>query len=81
MREMDPLVWFGQRQVTPAPRHFTKTSTPATEEARVWVLTTLKGRFSLVATADPTTLVDWGKYYYFEDSAEAMLYELRWSGN
>lgn len=81
MKEMDPLVWFGTRELTNTPRHFVKTNTPAKEEARLWVLTTLKGRFSLVSISDSATLASWGSYYYFEDPAEAMLYELRWSGN
>mgnify|MGYP000154877432 CR=1 FL=1 len=82
MKEMDPLVWFGQRQITPAPRHFTRTSTPSTTEIHSWVLMNLKGRFSLLSGSSVLgNLQDWGSYYYFEDPAEAMLYELRWSGN
>jgi hypothetical protein len=81
MKEMDPLVWFGKRQVSPLPRHFVKTSVPSNTDIHTWVITNLKGRFSLVSSSGITTLNDWGSYYFFENPAEAMLFELRWSGN
>lgn len=81
MREMDPLVWFGQRQITPSPRHFVKTTTPSNNEIHTWVLSTLKGRFSLETGSNLSSLQDWGSYYAFEDPGEAMMFELRWSGN
>jgi len=81
MREMDPLVWFGNRVVKPAPRHFTGTSVPSNHDIHSWVLTNLKGRYSLETNSFGGHSLDLGSYYYFEDPAEAMIFELRWSGN
>lgn len=81
---MNPYVWFGDRLVSPIPRHFVKTSTPLSEDSREWVLTSLKGRYGTVDNENPdmnSLSLDWKTYIYFEDSAEAMIYELRWSGN
>jgi len=81
MREMDPLGWFGQREVNPIPIHFTKVSTPYNRESHDWVLATLKGRYGRVNHTD-TSVFDLGSdmYFCFEDPKEAMLFELRWSG-
>lgn len=82
---MNPYVWFGDRLVSPIPRHFVRTTTPLTEDSKEWVLISLKGRYGLIeydSSSDLNNLsLDWKTFIYFEDSAEAMLYELRWAGN
>lgn len=84
-KEMNPYVWFGDREVSPIPRHFIRAPSPLTSEAKEWVLISLKGRFGCGEIDDTTDLVnssmDWKTVIFFEDSAEAMMYELRWSGN
>lgn len=83
-KEMNPCVWFGDRALSSIPRHFVKAPTPLTMDSREWVLTQLKGRYSIteVSNIEEVTSLDVLKtYIFFEDSAEAMLYELRWSGN
>lgn len=82
MKELDPLVWFSKREVHHIPRHFTRTATPLTTESTIWVMTTLKGRYGQANGAQGSSKfgVDWANYFYFEDPAEAMMYELRWSG-
>ena len=79
-KELNPLAWFGTRQVNPAPRHFIKTTTPMTNESKEWVMTKLNGRYSLVDYIDPSMFLNNVSYICFEDPAEAMYYELRWSG-
>jgi hypothetical protein len=81
-KELNPYAWFGVREVTPnIPRHFVKAHTPVTTESKQWVLTSLHGRYGVT---DQNTLdgsLDWKTYIFFEDPSEAMIYELRWSGN
>jgi len=85
MRDISPLVWFGKRQVNPIPKHFVRATTPGTEGAYEWVQCKLTGRFGIMTGAD----IDDGlvlstgltEIFYFEDPADAMMYELRWSGS
>lgn len=82
MKELSPIAWFGTRELQTVPRHFVMANTPKTEESYQWVLTKLQGRFSVASDTKPSTaLLDFTQYFYFEDSAEAMMYELRWSGH
>jgi len=80
-REIDPLSWFGTREVkTTIPKHFTKSSTPMSEESYIWVVKKLAGRFGTsVDISNISSIID-DNYFYFEDPKEAMIYELRWSG-
>ena len=64
--------WFTERELSVNPKHFTKTSTPLTPEAKAWILEMLHGRFSKynrsISESCPT----------FEDPKEAVFYELKW---
>jgi|APCry1669190327_1035288.scaffolds.fasta_scaffold04067_2 hypothetical protein len=84
MKELNPQVWFGNRELDFKPPHFIKTSTPVDKENYAWVVSKLSGRF---CTADGTLLNDSNfaifvtiSYFYFEDPKDAMLFELRWAG-
>jgi len=82
MKELNPIAWFGTRELQVVPRHFIKANTPKTEDSYQWVLTKLQGRFCISSDMKSSNaLLDLSQYFYFEDSAEAMLYELRWSGH
>ena len=78
MRDLDPLVWFGKREVEVVPKHFVRTTSPETRDSKNWVITSLKGRYGTIRI---NHTLSWGSYFCFEDPAEAMMYELRWSGN
>lgn len=82
MREVNPVVWFGERELTHVPPHFIKATTAATKESLLWVTSKLVGRYSITTHTDLENgfIFESHSYIYFEDSAEAMLYELRWSG-
>jgi hypothetical protein len=70
--------WFTERELSVNPKHFTKTTTPLTPEAKVWILEKLHGRFSksLPTVNDFSTgLVE---FPTFEDPKEAVFYELAW---
>jgi hypothetical protein len=87
MREVNPLVWFGERELSVCPKHFVKAPTPIADEAYQWVISRLVGRFSISSLtmdtpgAFPIVGTTFDTYFYFEDPAEAMMYELRWSGS
>ena len=82
-KELSPLAWFGTRRLDVVPRHFIKCPTPRTTESEQWVIVNLKGRYVLsnnMRSISAAFAVDSSSYFFFEDSKEAMLYELRWSG-
>ena len=83
IKELNPLAWFGTRRLDVVPRHFIKCPTPRTQESEQWVIVNLKGRYVLSNSQRSLSAafeVDSHAYFYFEDSKDAMIYELRWSG-
>lgn len=77
--EVNPMVWFAEREVSYPFAHFVTVSTPATIESKQWVLDHLTGRFSITTnSADIFNLESIGNIS-FEDPKEAMLFELKWS--
>ena len=77
---VNPLLWYGTRELKVTPPHFTKCTTPLSDESLEWVITKLQGRFSKEDGGDDEDFFVSIQHILFEDSAEAMLYELRWSG-
>lgn len=77
---VNPLLWYSTRELkSPAP-HFVKCSTPINDNSLQWVYTKLQGRFSKEDSSDSDDFFVTTQFISFEDPAEAMLYELRWSG-
>jgi hypothetical protein len=64
--------WFTERELSVNPKHFTKTSTPLTPEAKAWILEKLHGRFSRYSKNINES------FPAFEDPKEAVFYELTW---
>ena len=92
--KFDPSLWFTNRIVKFIPKHFVKTNAPITSQSTYWVESKLCGRYAIGKTTvqlvvppifglHPRGIIlpANGYFYYFEDSKEAMLYELMWSGN
>jgi hypothetical protein len=81
--EINPLIWFGERELTYTPKHFVSTNTPLTTESKLWIISKLSGRFSYInqinESSDYIMLSDSTYFPAFEDPAEAVLYELYWS--
>ena len=81
----NPSNWFSKRELNSRPPHFVKTNTSLTTDSYMWVTAKLTGRFSVTLEseekADLFVLNTTKPYIAFEDPAEAMLYELRWSGS
>jgi len=70
--------WFSERELDFCPKHFIKTSTPVTQESKLWVLEKLSGRF-YVSTFTHSLFLDSEGIIYFEDPQEAVFYEIAWS--
>lgn len=86
MDELNPLAWFGQRELPFAPKHFILANTQLTVESKQWILNNLKGRFSCIHKPETVELNNFFMVLdsplgnpAFEDPAEATLYELKWS--
>ena len=78
--EVDPVVWFSNRQVEYPPPHFVMATTMLTDDSKQWVLNKLHGRFAITMnTSDLFEFIDSLGNIFFEDPSEATLYELRWS--
>ena len=78
--KFNPLLWFTKRELDIVPPHFIKANTTLNNESRAWVESKLQGRFC-VKYSTSNLVFDDIRTIYFEDSKEAMLYELRWSGS
>ena len=78
---VNPAKWFSKRKLDHIPPHFTRCFTPMpSADTHGWVLASLSGRYA-TGNADTGTFIFTSDInIYFEDPAEAMLYELRWSG-
>jgi len=84
---IDPIVWFGKRELPYTPPHFVVVKTPITQESKLWILSNLRGRFSLCKQLSNdsdtfnimSTVIFNEGYPAFEDPKEAVLFELKWS--
>lgn len=93
MNSVNIHTWFEQRELNFCPKHFVKTNTPISTESKLWILERLTGRFyiksvgayKISSTSLPANLARTNYYSqseevpFFEDPAEATLYELTWS--
>ncbi len=80
MNEINPMVYFGQRELPFVPRHFVRASTPLTTQSLFWVKTRLTGRYSYLYDVKNTVIFHDLLIIYFENPAELTMYELRWAG-
>jgi len=82
---VNPLLWFSERKLQHIPPHFIKAPTAITEESLFWVMTKCQGRYAIVSAEedvnDIMSIFSLTQNIYFEDPAEAMMHELRWSGS
>lgn len=76
MHKINLHTWYQKRQLDYCPVHFIPTNTPLTADSKIWILERLTGRFFV---SEILSLQDIGPCPYFEDSEEAVLYELTWS--
>lgn len=82
MREVNPQIWFGERELSHVPPHFVKCSTPLTTESLIWVESSLTGRYAVSTyNEDFDFFLSANTLLYLEDPREATIYELRWAGS
>ena len=78
--EIDPLIWYSEREVSFTPKHFVMARSRLTVDSKRWILSTLRGRFSFVMDDNEEFLsLDFDLIPAFEDPQEAIVYELMWS--
>ena len=77
--EVNPLVWFAERELAYPFAHFVTVSTPVTRESKQWVLDNLIGRFSITLNTSDIFNIESIGTISFEDPKEALVYELKWS--
>lgn len=71
--------WFQERELKYCPVHFIMTNAVLTTESHTWIKEKLVGRFCLIPIVIPGTYSVNNYNVAFEDSKEAILYELMWS--
>jgi hypothetical protein len=82
MKNIDDInihTWFTERELDYVPGHFVVVNTPILDEAKIWILERLTGRFAIVLSNDGSFLAPDNLYPAFEDPKEAVFYELTWS--
>ena len=77
--EIDPYIWFGNREVEFCSKHFILSNTPLTLDSKQWVLDNIRGRFCVVQNSQ-IFLIEYNLgNIAFENPADATFYELKWS--
>jgi hypothetical protein len=61
--------WFINRELDFAPSHFVVSTTPITDESKIWIQEKLSGRYAMASIEYAPS---------FEDPKEALFYELTW---
>lgn len=77
--EIKPQAWYVNRQLDFKPDHFVTAKTPLTGKSAEWIINNLVGRFTFVGYDDIDDNFEYIRLPSFEDSSEAVLYELKWS--
>lgn len=77
--KIDPGTWFGEREISHAPKHFVVAKTPLTDQSKKWVIDTLKGRYCVITDFHYIQFENVIGQIAFEDPEEVIFYELRWS--
>lgn len=86
--KLDPRTWYSNREMDYTPAHFVVAKTAITTESKLWILNSLRGRFSMVSSAQNDQDIVSSVYVFlnsnygvpaFEDPKEAVLYELKWA--
>jgi hypothetical protein len=75
---INPLIWYAERELKFIPRHFIKCPTTCSWAARTWIQNKITGRFAF-APADDKLSTSSDMAVFFEDEKDAMLYELIWA--
>ncbi len=77
--EVNPIIWFADREVAYPPAHFITANTKITSESKQWVQDHLIGRYAIIPTVPDWVSEDYIGMISFEDPKEATIFELKWS--
>jgi hypothetical protein len=66
--------WFMNRELGFAPDHFVVSTTPITDESKIWIQEKLSGRYAMAPIEN--AFMEYAPS--FEDPKEALFYELTW---
>lgn len=77
--ELKPEVWFIERKLAHRPPHFVSATTPINKESAQWIAHSLVGRYALESDCKIDNFFVELVMPSFEDPAEAVMYELKWS--
>lgn len=83
---INPVIWFSERELKFVPKHFIKCPSLTTAESRHWIYNKSQGRFAFsegVARDFKALVLNTMNehYVYFEDRADATMYELLWTNS
>jgi len=86
-KQLNVITWYSERELKFTPAHFVVSKTSLTSESRLWILNTLRGRYSIVTGQEEIDILkqpwmfisDLDGVPAFEDPKEAVLYELKWA--
>lgn len=73
--------WFSERKINFLPAHFISTNAEINDERHLWVLENLVGRYYIGPKKGGEDFLSlfYDSVIYFEDSKEALFYDLKWS--
>jgi hypothetical protein len=74
IKDINLHTWFMNRELPFAPTHFVVSTTPITDESKIWIQEKLSGRYAMGAIEN--AFLEYAPS--FEDPKEAMFYELTW---
>jgi hypothetical protein len=89
----NPVIWFANREVSLVPKHFIKCSSPVSEASKQWILNKTQGRYAFSDVQNDLNLSDDDltaifllynepeQFVHFENSEDAIMYNLLWSDN
>lgn len=78
--KLNLYTWHSNRQLPFCPKHFTIVKTELSDEAKLWILENLNGRFYIGSISSTDNFLSHlSEYPAFEDPQEAVLYQLKWS--
>ncbi|MFY8212810.1 MAG: hypothetical protein ACOVLB_09110 [Candidatus Nanopelagicus sp.] len=83
--KIDPLLWYGTRELSVVPPHFIKCPTTVNPDSKYWIQNNASGRYvfaKLPTNHQSQYIIEAADFsVYFENNQDAVMYELFWSGS
>lgn len=79
---INPYIWFAEREVKHVPPHFIKCPSALGSESLAWVQNKSSGRYAIADVLPSNeSMIMFHQEVYFENEADAVMYELLWAGS